>query len=125
MRQLHRAEGLPAGNVSGGSHCLPRHAAAVLLFFIHKYSPGRYEFDKLRKADYWLFLKLAFVGPAVESGAIHQRLEIYDRCAFRSGGTFGPLFTLLFAWKRGQEKLTPMKLFGMALSMSRNFLPEP
>ena len=37
-------------------------AAALLLFFIQRYSPDRYAFDKLGKSDYWLFLKLAFVG---------------------------------------------------------------
>jgi len=92
-------------------------AAAVLLFFIQHYSPGRYEFDKLRKPDYLLFLKLAFVGLLLNQVLFISGLKFTTVAHSALVVTFGPLFTLLFAWKRGQERLTGTNLFGMVLSI--------
>lgn len=92
-------------------------AAAALLFFIQHYSPDRYSFDKLRKADYWLFLKLAFVGLLLNQVLFIAGLKYTTVAHSALVVTFGPLFTLLFAWQRGQEKLTRTSLFGMALSI--------
>lgn len=92
-------------------------AAAVLLFGIQHYSPGRYEYNKLRKADYWLFLKLAFVGLLLNQVLFISGLKYTTVAHSALVVTFGPLFTLLFAWKRGQERLTGKNLFGMALSI--------
>jgi drug/metabolite transporter (DMT)-like permease len=92
-------------------------AAAVLLFLIQRYSPGRYEFKKLRKPDYLLFLKLAFVGLLLNQVLFISGLKFTTVAHSALVVTFGPLFTLLFAWKRGQERLTGTNLFGMALSI--------
>jgi drug/metabolite transporter (DMT)-like permease len=92
-------------------------AAAILLFCIQHYSPGRYEFEKLRKSDYWLFLKLAFVGLLLNQVLFISGLKFTTVAHSALVVTFGPLFTLLFAWKRGQERLTGTNLFGMALSI--------
>jgi len=92
-------------------------AAAVLLFLIQRYSPGRYEFEKLRKPDYLLFLKLAFVGLLLNQVLFISGLKFTTVAHSALVVTFGPLFTLLFAWKRGQERLTGTNLFGMALSI--------
>jgi len=88
-----------------------------LLFFIQHYSPGRYEFDKLRKSDYWLFVKLAFVGLLLNQVLFISGLKFTTVAHSALVVTFGPLFTLLFAWRRGQESLTGTNLFGMALSI--------
>jgi drug/metabolite transporter (DMT)-like permease len=92
-------------------------AAAALLFCIQHYSPGRYEFNKLRKADYVLFLKLAFVGLLLNQVLFISGLKYTTVAHSALVVTFGPLFTLLFAWKRGQERLTGTNLFGMVLSI--------
>jgi drug/metabolite transporter (DMT)-like permease len=92
-------------------------AAALLLFFIQRYSPDRYAFDKLGKSDYWLFLKLAFVGLLMNQVLFISGLKFTTVAHSALVVTFGPLFTLLFAWQRGQEKLTSTSLFGMALSI--------
>lgn len=92
-------------------------AAAALLFCIQHYSPGRYEFNKLRKADYVLFLKLAFVGLLLNQVLFISGLKYTTVAHSALVVTFGPLFTLLFAWKRGQERLTGTNLLGMALSI--------
>lgn len=92
-------------------------SAAALLFYIQKYSPDRYAFDKLRKSDYWLFLKLAFVGLLLNQVLFISGLKYTTVAHSALVVTFGPLFTLLFAWHRGQEKLTSRSLFGMALSI--------
>ncbi len=92
-------------------------AAAALLLVIQRYSPGRYAFNKLRKPDYWLFLKLAFVGLLLNQVLFITGLKFTTVAHSALVVTFGPLFTLLFAWQRGQEKLTGANLFGMALSI--------
>jgi drug/metabolite transporter (DMT)-like permease len=92
-------------------------AAAALLLVIQRYSPGRYAFNKLRKPDYWLFLKLAFVGLLLNQVLFISGLKFTTVAHSALVVTFGPLFTLLFAWQRGQEKLTGANLFGMALSI--------
>ncbi len=92
-------------------------AAAALLFLIQRYSPGRYDFDKLRKTDFLFFLKLAFVGLLLNQVLFISGLKFTTVAHSALVVTLGPLFTLLFAWRRGQEKLTPTNLFGMALSI--------
>jgi drug/metabolite transporter (DMT)-like permease len=92
-------------------------AAAALLYLIQRYSPGRYAFRKLRKSDYWLFLKLAFVGLLLNQVLFISGLKFTTVAHSALVVTFGPLFTLLFAWRRGQESLTGTNLFGMALSI--------
>ena len=98
----------------------PRFASSpqqLLLLVIQRYSPGRYAFSKLRKPDYWLFLKLAFVGLLLNQVLFISGLKFTTVAHSALVVTFGPLFTLLFAWQRGQEKLTGTNLFGMALSI--------
>src|SRR5262245_52380277 len=95
--------------------------AAALLYFIQRYSPGRYPFRKLRKSDYWLFLKLAFVGLLLNQVLFISGLKFTTVAHSALVVTFGPLFTLVFAWQGGQERLTPTKLFGMALSIGGIF----
>jgi len=97
-------------------------AAASLLFLIQHYSPSRYAFEKLRKSDYWLFLKLSFVGLLLNQLLFISGLMYTTVAHSALVVTFGPLFTLLFAWKRGQERLTSTNLFGMAISISGIFL---
>ena len=92
-------------------------AAAAVLWVIQRYSPGRYAFKKLRKADFWLFLKLAFVGLLLNQVLFISGLKFTTVAHSALVVTFGPLFTLLFAWQRGQEKPTGTNLFGMALSI--------
>lgn len=96
--------------------------AAVLLFFIQRYSPSRYAFKKLRKADYGLFFKLAFVGLLLNQILFITGLKFTTVGHSALIVTFGPLFTLLFAWRRGQEKLTATNLAGMALSICGIFI---
>ena len=91
--------------------------AAILLFAIQHYSPGRYAFDRLLKPDYWLFLKLALVGLLLNQVLFISGLKYTTVAHSALVVTFAPLFTLLFAWKRGQERLTGTNLFGMALSI--------
>ncbi len=69
------------------------------------------------KSDYWLFLKLAFVGLLMNQVLFISGLKFTTVAHSALVVTFGPLFTLLFAWQRGQEKLTSTSLFGMALSI--------
>ena len=92
-------------------------AAAALLFFIQQYSPARYPFDKLGKSDYWLLLKLAFVGLLLNQVLFISGLKFTTVAHSALVVTFGPLFTLLFAWQRGQERLTGTNLLGMGLSI--------
>jgi drug/metabolite transporter (DMT)-like permease len=92
-------------------------AAAALLFLIQRYSPGRYPLNKLRKSDYWLLLKLAFVGLLLNQVLFISGLKFTTVAHSALVVTFGPLFTLLFAWRGGQERLTGTNLFGMALSI--------
>ena len=96
-------------------------AAAGLLYFIQRYSPGRYAFRRLRQPDYWLFLKLAFVGLLLNQVLFISGLKFTTVAHSALVVTFGPLFTLLFAWRRGQEKLSGTNLFGMALSIAGIF----
>ena len=69
--------------------------AAVLLYFIQRYSPGRYPFRKLRKVDYWLFLKLAFVGLLLNQVLFISGLKFTTVAHSALVVTFGPLFTLV------------------------------
>ncbi len=93
-------------------------AAALLLLFVYLYSPTRYSIGQLRKSDYLFFLKLAVAGLLLNQVLFISGLKYSTVAHSALVVTFGPLFTLLFAWRRGQERLTGAKIFGMLMSVA-------
>ena len=92
-------------------------AAALLLLFIQRYSPGRYAFNKLRQARLLVISETRFRRIAPEPGVVHQRPEVHDRCAFCFGGDVRSFvhIALRLAARPGETHGT--NLFGMALSI--------
>lgn len=93
-------------------------AAALLLACIHRCSSNRYPEKNLRKADFIFFFKLALAGLVLNQLLFIGGLKLTTVAHSALVVTFGPLFTLLFAWRRGQERLTRTKMAGMLLSVS-------
>ena len=92
-------------------------SAATLFFFIQRYSANRYSTRKLQKADFIVFGKLAVTGLLLNQLLFISGLRLTPVAHSSLVVTFGPLFTLIFAWRRGQERLTGLKIFGMLISI--------
>lgn len=92
-------------------------AAALLLLLVYLYSPARRNFAQLTKPDYLFFAKLAITGLLLNQVLFISGLKYTTVAHSALMVTFGPLFTLLFAWRRGQERLTGTKLAGMIMSI--------
>ena len=91
--------------------------AAIILIFIYLFSRYRQGFHRLRKQDYLFFFKLALTGLLLNQTLFVLGLSYSTVAHSALIVTFGPLFTLIFAWLRGQENLTPRKILGMLFSI--------
>lgn len=92
-------------------------AAAVILYAIHKYLEDKQTARRLRASDLAFFLKLAFLGLVLNQLLFITGLYYTTVAHSAVIVTFGPMFTMLFAWMQGQEKLTPVRIAGMGLSI--------
>ena len=92
-------------------------ASALILLVIYLFWGGRQARRKLRKQDISYFLKLAFVGLLVNQTLFVMGLSQTTVAHSAIIVTFGPVFTLLFAWMRGQERLTAVTIVGMVISI--------
>ena len=91
--------------------------AAAILIFIYRFSRYRQGFRPLRKQDYLFFFKLAVTGLLLNQTLFVLGLSYSTVAHSALIVTFGPLFTLIFAWRRGEENLTSRKVLGMLLSI--------
>jgi drug/metabolite transporter (DMT)-like permease len=92
-------------------------SAALILTFVYFYSRRQRRFRTLRKEDWAFFFKLALTGLVINQTLFVLGLSYTTVAHSALIVTFGPLFTLVFAWLRGQELLTLRKVGGMALSV--------
>jgi drug/metabolite transporter (DMT)-like permease len=92
-------------------------SAAVILIFVYIYSRRQAGFRPLRRQDYSFFAKLALTGLVINQTLFVLGLSYTTVAHSALIVTFGPLFTLIFAWLRGQELLTHRKVTGMLLSV--------
>ena len=93
-------------------------SAALILIGVFFYSRRQRKFRPLRKEDWGFFFKLALTGLVINQTLFVLGLSYTTASHSALIVTFGPLFTLIFAWLRGQELLTPKKLGGMSLSVA-------
>jgi drug/metabolite transporter (DMT)-like permease len=93
-------------------------AAAMLLFLVHRFSRSGHNLSTLQKTDLAFFFKLALTGLLLNQLLFITGLNLTTVAHSALVVTSGPLFTLLFAWHRGQERLTGSKILGMTLSIS-------
>jgi drug/metabolite transporter (DMT)-like permease len=93
-------------------------ASALILFFVFvlwgEWQNGR----KLGRQDMIYFFKLAFVGLFVNQTLFVIGLSHTTVSHSAIIVTFGPVFTLLFAWMKNEERLTTRAVVGMSLSVS-------
>ena len=92
-------------------------SAALILLIIYRFSRRIHPLHKLRMHDYVLLFKVAFMGLFLNQLLFINGLKYTTVAHSAVIVTFGPLFTLLFAWMRGEEKLTKKKVYGMLLSI--------
>jgi drug/metabolite transporter (DMT)-like permease len=92
-------------------------SAAVILVVVYVYSRRQRSFRPLRRADYGFFFKLALTGLVINQTLFVLGLSYTTVAHSALIVTFGPLFTLIFAWLRRQELLTSRKIMGMLLSV--------
>jgi drug/metabolite transporter (DMT)-like permease len=92
--------------------------AAIVLLVIYGFWDGRQSPRKLCRQDALDFLKLAFVGLFLNQTLFILGLSQTNVAHSALIVTFGPVFTLLFAWMRGQERLRRMTLLGMLVSVA-------
>jgi len=92
-------------------------AAAIILCAIHKFLEDRRTPRQLKTSDLVFFLKLAFLGLVLNQLLFITGLHFTTVAHSAVIVTFGPLFTLLFAWMQGQERLTPIRVAGMGVSI--------
>ena len=92
--------------------------AAIVLLVIYGFWGGRQSPRKLCRQDALDFLKLAFVGLFLNQTLFILGLSQTNVAHSALMVTFGPVFTLLFAWMRGQERLRRMALLGMLVSVA-------
>jgi len=97
-------------------------SAALILVFVYVYSRGQEGFPPLCRRDYRFFFKLALTGLVINQTLFVLGLSYTTVAHSALIVTFGPLFTLIFAWLRGQELLTSKKIIGMLLSVGGIFL---
>ncbi|MFN8007952.1 MAG: DMT family transporter [Terriglobia bacterium] len=92
-------------------------AAAIILYAIHRWGDSKMSFHSLKRRDWLYFFKLAFLGLVLNQWLFIAGLSLTTVAHSAILVTFGPLFTLVFAWMHGQERLTPVRIVGMGLSM--------
>jgi drug/metabolite transporter (DMT)-like permease len=92
-------------------------SAALILVFVYSLSRPRQEFPPLRRWHFSFFFKLALTGLVINQTLFVLGLSYTTVAHSALIVTFGPLFTLIFAWLRGQELLTFKKIVGMSLSV--------
>ena len=93
-------------------------ASALILFFVYLFWGNRRDLRELERQDILYFFKLAFVGLFVNQTLFIMGLSRTTVSHSAIIVTFGPVFTLLFAWMKSQERLTARAMVGMALSIS-------
>ena len=91
--------------------------SALLLLLIYLGWGDRLTHRKLGRQEIWYFLKLAFFGLFVNQTLFVMGLSQTTVAHSAIVVTFGPVFTLLFAWMRGQERLTVTAIAGMVVSI--------
>jgi drug/metabolite transporter (DMT)-like permease len=92
-------------------------AAAIILYGIHRLRKDRQGIQGLKAKDYIFFFKLAFLGLVLNQLLFITGLDFTTVAHSAVIVTFGPLFTMIFAWMQGQERLTPIRILGMSLSI--------
>ncbi len=92
-------------------------AAALIFLVIYRFAGRTHPMARLGKQEYVLFFKGAFMGLFLNQLLFIYGLKYTTVAHSAVIVTFGPLFTLLFAWMRGEEKLTKKKVLGMILSI--------
>jgi len=92
-------------------------AAAIILYVIHRLRKDRQCITGLKTSDFVFFFKLAFLGLVLNQLLFITGLHYTTVAHSAVIVTFGPLFTLFFAWMQGQERLTRIRVIGMGLSI--------
>ena len=92
-------------------------AAALILCGIHRLKKDGQGIQGLKSSDGVFFLKLAFLGLVLNQLLFITGLHFTTVAHSAVIVTFGPLFTMIFAWMQGQEKLTPIRILGMSVSI--------
>ena len=92
--------------------------SALLLLLIYLLWGDRLTHRKLGRQQVWYFVKLAFFGLFVNQTLFVMGLSQTTVAHSAIIVTFGPVFTLLFAWMRGQERLTITSVSGMVVSIA-------
>jgi drug/metabolite transporter (DMT)-like permease len=92
-------------------------SAALILLLVYFRSQRQKRHRPLQRQDYGFFFKLALTGLVINQTLFVLGLSYTTVAHSAVIVTFGPLFTLLFAWRRGQELLTTKKIAGMCLSV--------
>ena len=92
-------------------------AAAIILYVIHRLKKDKQGIHGLKMGDYIFFFKLAFLGLVLNQLLFITGLHFTTVAHSAVIVTVAPLFTMLFAWMQGQEKLTPIRILGMSLSI--------
>jgi drug/metabolite transporter (DMT)-like permease len=92
-------------------------AAAIILYAIHKLLEDKQTSRQLKASDLAFFLKLAFLGLVLNQLLFITGLHYTTVAHSAVLVTFGPMFTMLFAWMQGQERLTPLRVAGMGVSI--------
>jgi uncharacterized membrane protein len=92
-------------------------AAAIILYGIHRLKKDKQGIHGLKMGDFIFFFKLAFLGLVLNQLLFITGLHFTTVAHSAVIVTVAPLFTMLFAWMQGQEKLTPIRILGMSLSI--------
>jgi drug/metabolite transporter (DMT)-like permease len=93
-------------------------ASALILFLVCVLRGNRHDRRELGRQDVLYFFKLAFIGLFLNQTLFVIGLSHTTVSHSAIIVTFGPVFTLLFAWMKSQERLTAKAIVGMALSVS-------
>ena len=92
--------------------------SALLLLVIYLVWGDRLTHRKLGRHQIWYFVKLAFFGLFVNQTMFVMGLSQTTVAHSAIIVTFGPVFTLLFAWMGGQERLSTITIAGMVISIA-------
>ena len=80
-------------------------AAAIILYVIHWLKKDKQGIHGLKMGDFIFFFKLAFLGLVLNQLLFITGLHFTTVAHSAVIVTVAPLFTMLFAWMQGQEKL--------------------
>jgi drug/metabolite transporter (DMT)-like permease len=92
-------------------------ASAFILLLISRYWGQPRSLRGMSRKDYLEFSKLALFGLLLNQTLFVIGLSRTTVAHSAIVVTFGPLFTLLFAWMKGEEILTRLTLLGMFISI--------